>query len=145
MMYDRAMTGDPDNPWNGSASHWRYEENYADPQGENSMDNEQVARKRQRSSNYETDDEVPDEQVYTFDDVEEGQWCQYKGRPGIIVDKGDHIIDGHEQPHLVIQFTEGDGHPNKRFCESIVNKYIYEKNKLWIDFERKIDVTTEDN
>lgn len=141
-MYDRPMTGNPDSPWNGSAQHWRYEENYADPEGqeETSMDTAPVAQERQRSTNYDHNDTVPEEQVYTFEDVEEGLWCQYKGRPGVIVDKGDHILEDHRQPHMVVQFTEGSGHPNKRFCRSIVNKYLYEKQKLWIDFENRVNV-----
>jgi hypothetical protein len=64
----------------------------------------------------------------------------FKGRHGLIVDKGDDILSGGKPGgHIVIQFTEGSGHPTRRVHEDVVNRYLKQHKKLWVDFNHRMN------
>jgi hypothetical protein len=137
MTEGKVSSGNPASPWNGSAQHRRYEENYNTDDGDGGSEERQYGR---------GPNEVPDDQTYTFEDVESGMLCFFKGREAIIGQKGAEIVPSTRGRHLVLYYTDDNGTDERRIHEALVNKYLYQKKKLWVDFEHRMNnYTTEDN
>lgn len=84
-------------------------------------------------------------QVYTYEDVPKYCRVYYRGTPGFVIDKGDHMKDG-DARHIQVEFDEPIGNANstdtRLIHENVVNKYLYQKKTLWIDFEHRLNEYT---
>jgi hypothetical protein len=121
------MSGNPNSVWskNGSRQHRRYKDNYSD----NNTDNtgREVGLRGATES-----------QVFTFNDVEVGTRVLLRGKPGVVVDKGNLVESGQVGHHIKIQYYSGGGEQTRRVHEAMVNKYIRKKKELWIDFGNRV-------
>lgn len=77
-----------------------------------------------------------DGQILGYEDVEKYTFASYLGRAGWVLDKGDHIskADGR---HLLVEFDGDEGQLDEiPIHENLVDKYLRQKNTLWIDFSK---------
>lgn len=75
--------------------------------------------------------------VLSFDEIEPYNRAIYNGRPCYILDKGDHLVnrrDLQDEKHLYLEFYDSDKDPIT-LHESLVNKYLREKRRFWVDFD----------
>jgi hypothetical protein len=77
---------------------------------------------------------------YSFEDIEPYTFVRYNGRPGWVLDKGNHLVPSiPHSSHIHIQFTDDPDrdHKNetKEMHENVVDQYIEQGRRLFIDFE----------
>lgn len=76
---------------------------------------------------------------YTFDDIEPYTYVVLRGRPGWVLDKGDHVVDTVENAeHVYIEFADDNDNGDDssiRLHERFVNKYLKNRETLWVDWE----------
>jgi len=76
-------------------------------------------------------------QLYDYDDIERYTYCRYKGRPGWIMDKGDHISETTGN-HIYIEFQDGGAQSTLNLRQNLVDRYLRNRNNLWVDFTHNI-------
>lgn len=81
-----------------------------------------------------------EEQLFDFDDIELYTRVYWRGRPGWILDKGYHVSDGDpDARHILVQYEGNyDGRREANIHENIVNKYLADGRKLWVDFDEHL-------
>lgn len=90
-------------------------------------------------------DDVPDDQLYTYEDIEKYSYVILNGKPGYVIDKGDHIVGSMDGiGHLLIEPYDGDGR-DRKVHEKLVNRYLYEKHRLWVDWRGDLGPHTSDD
>lgn len=78
------------------------------------------------------------DQQYTFDDIELYAHVVLKGDHGWVLDKGDHVAPEIKHwRHLYIEFNDND-RDSTNLNEKLVNKYLREKEVLWVDFDNML-------
>jgi len=84
----------------------------------------------------------------TFDDIECGCLASLNGRQAIVIAKGEHVSHKRDGRHVQIQFideeNEKEFQAKPKLRENIVNRYLKEKRRLWIDFDHRLNPYEED-
>lgn len=81
-------------------------------------------------------DGTTDDQQYTFEDIKRYTRCEWLGNFGWIMDKGDHLHPSvPTTEHLYIEYKNENGErDNVKLRKELVNKYLRNREKLWVDF-----------
>lgn len=87
------------------------------------------------SSDVDWMDNLPDDQMYTFDDIPKYAYVVLNGDAGYVIDKGEHVMPTMDARHLVIEVSDSD---EKTVHEKLVNKYLYENKRLWVDWTKTL-------
>lgn len=80
---------------------------------------------------YDWVDTLPSDQPYTFDDIPKYAYVVLNSRPGYVIDKGSHVVPSMSARHLCVEVSDSD---EKTVHEKLVNKYLYEGRRLWVDW-----------
>lgn len=85
---------------------------------------------------------LPDDQLYSFDDIEKYTYVRLRGDEGFVVDKGDHIMPTMDARHLQVEIyndNSGSSYREKQNVhEKLVNKFLYENKNLWVDWTGRL-------
>lgn len=82
-----------------------------------------------------------EEQVLGYDDLEPYTRVKLDGREGWVLDKGPHVIgEVEEHEHIYIEFTTSERGKDsfRRMHENLVDKYLRERKKLWVDWDNRL-------
>lgn len=80
-----------------------------------------------------TKGDTPDDQLFTFEDIEKYTFVRVNGDPGYVIDKGSHLEDAINARHVLIEFLDED-RDSFTIHEKLVNERLYKKRKLWVDW-----------
>lgn len=89
------------------------------------------------SVNTFTRGDTPDDQIYTFEDIEKYTYVLLDGNPAHVIDKGKHIHDAVNARHMLIEPLDEDREP-VILHERLVNERLYKRRRLWVDWENRI-------
>lgn len=90
----------------------------------------------------QTESRAP-EPPYTFEDIEPYSYVHLDGQRGWILDKGDHLAETNDptSEHIMVQLvpdSENEEAEEKLLHERVVNIYLRDQRKLWVDFGNRI-------
>lgn len=91
-----------------------------------------------------------DESLFTFDDIPENAHVYFRGISGWVTKMGDDVAPQVNARHIEISLQESiGGRDTIRLHERLVNKYLHEKRRLWVNlgnhmkYRRNNNVTEE--
>jgi len=79
--------------------------------------------------------DLPDDMTFTFDDIQPYAYVSLSGDGGYVIDKGDHVVPPMDARHLLIEVSDDR---EIKLHEKLVNKYLYEGKKLWVDWTKTL-------
>lgn len=83
--------------------------------------------------------DVPDDQLYTYDDIEKYTYVIVNGVQGYVLDKGQHLVKAVDARHMLVERHNQDHKDDElRLHEKLVNRYLYEQDRLWVDWDGQL-------
>lgn len=79
--------------------------------------------------------QVTEPGLFGYEDIEPPAKCILRGHSGVIGDKGEYILENTKGRHIHVFYTSDEkAGEDAMVHENLVNKYLKEKRKLWVDF-----------
>jgi hypothetical protein len=78
----------------------------------------------------------------TFDDIERYQYIVFRGDPGYVLEKGEHILPASSGSHLQIEIfgEREEGTKTIPLHERIVKRYLNQREKLFVDWDDTVSL-----
>lgn len=87
----------------------------------------------------------PTKMLYSFDDIRIGNIGEFCGRRVLVVAKGEDVSQSIEGRHIQLQYIDNSETSRRpKVKENVVNRYLNEQRRLWIDFDFVLDPYSED-